>query len=174
MTLRSVVKGTGSALPQRRVDNQELAAQVDTSDEWIVERTGIRSRYIAADGETTATLAVEACRNALEAAGLQPGGAVVDAAALEQFQRQWATYQKLVDSDELSHAALGALLHDTLNRSFDRPFSFLDIACGDASEMRALLGTKVRHYHGVDLSEPALELAANNLKPAALDHAHAG
>ena len=72
MTLRSVVKGTGSALPKRRVDNQELAAQVDTSDEWIVERTGIRSRYIAADGETTATLAVEACRKALEAAGLQP------------------------------------------------------------------------------------------------------
>ena len=72
MTLRSVVKGTGSALPERRVDNAELASQVDTSDEWIVERTGIRSRYIAADGETTATLAVEACKRALEAAGLQP------------------------------------------------------------------------------------------------------
>ena len=72
MTLRSVVKGTGSALPQRRVDNEELARQVDTSDEWIVERTGIRSRYIAADGETTATLAVEACRTALDAAGLKP------------------------------------------------------------------------------------------------------
>jgi 3-oxoacyl-[acyl-carrier-protein] synthase-3 len=72
MTLRSVVKGTGSALPARRVDNEELARQVDTSDEWIVERTGIRSRYVAGDGETTATLALEACRNALEAAGLQP------------------------------------------------------------------------------------------------------
>jgi 3-oxoacyl-[acyl-carrier-protein] synthase-3 len=72
MTLRSVVKGTGSALPERRVDNAELASQVDTSDEWIVERTGIRSRYIAADSETTATLAVEACKRALEAAGLQP------------------------------------------------------------------------------------------------------
>jgi 3-oxoacyl-[acyl-carrier-protein] synthase-3 len=59
-------------LPERRVDNAELASQVDTSDEWIVERTGIRSRYIAADGETTATLAVEACRRALEAAGLEP------------------------------------------------------------------------------------------------------
>jgi ubiquinone/menaquinone biosynthesis C-methylase UbiE len=94
----------------------------------------------------------------------QPGGAVVDAAALEQFQRQWATYQKLVDSDELSHREVGTLLHDTLDESFDRPFSFLDIACGDASEMRALSGTKTRHYHGVDLSEPALELAANNLK----------
>jgi 3-oxoacyl-[acyl-carrier-protein] synthase-3 len=72
MTLRSVVKGTGSALPERRVDNQELAEQVDTSDEWIVERTGIRSRYIAGDGETTATRAIEASKRALEAAGLQP------------------------------------------------------------------------------------------------------
>jgi 3-oxoacyl-[acyl-carrier-protein] synthase-3 len=70
MTLRSVIKGTGSALPARRVDNEELARQVDTSDEWIVERTGIRSRYVAADGETTATLALEACHNALDAAGL--------------------------------------------------------------------------------------------------------
>jgi 2-polyprenyl-3-methyl-5-hydroxy-6-metoxy-1,4-benzoquinol methylase len=94
----------------------------------------------------------------------QPDGAVVDVSALEQFQRQWTTYQKLVDSDELSHREVGALLHDTLNQSFDRPFAFLDIACGDASQMRALSGTKVRHYHGVDLSEPALELAANNLK----------
>ena len=59
-------------LPERRVDNAELAEQVDTSDEWIVERTGIRSRYVAADGETTATLAVEARRKALEAAGISP------------------------------------------------------------------------------------------------------
>ena len=73
MTLRSVVKGTGSALPARRVDNAELATMVETSDEWIVERTGIRSRYIAGDGETTATLAADACRKALEAAGLEPG-----------------------------------------------------------------------------------------------------
>ena len=70
MTLRSVIKGTGSALPARRVDNAELASQVDTTDEWIVERTGIRSRYIAAEGETTATLAADACRRALEAAGV--------------------------------------------------------------------------------------------------------
>ena len=72
MTLRSVVKGTGSALPDRRVDNAELAELVETSDEWIVERTGIRSRYIASAGETTATLAVDACRKALDAAGLEP------------------------------------------------------------------------------------------------------
>src|SRR6476660_5163605 len=68
--LRSVFLGVGSALPARRVDNAELAAQVDTSDEWIVERTGIRTRYIAGEGETTATLGAEAARRALEAAGI--------------------------------------------------------------------------------------------------------
>ena len=70
MTLRSVVIGTGSALPKRRVDNEELARQVDTSDQWIVERTGIRSRYIAGEGETTASLATDAARAALENAGI--------------------------------------------------------------------------------------------------------
>ena len=56
MTLRSVVAGVGSALPKRRVTNDELARTVDTSDEWIIERTGIRARYLAGEGETTATL----------------------------------------------------------------------------------------------------------------------
>ncbi len=69
--IRSVVIGTGSALPARRVSNAELAEQVDTSDEWIVERTGIRFRHIAGDGETTATLAADACRAALTAAGIE-------------------------------------------------------------------------------------------------------
>nr|WP_294846977.1 beta-ketoacyl-ACP synthase III [uncultured Sphingomonas sp.] len=72
MTIRSVVVGTGSALPKRRVTNQELAEQVDTSDDWIVERTGIRARYIADETETTASLATDAARNAIEAAGLDP------------------------------------------------------------------------------------------------------
>jgi 3-oxoacyl-[acyl-carrier-protein] synthase-3 len=57
-------------LPRRKVTNDELAATVDTSDEWIVERTGIRSRYIAAEGETTGSLALEAARRALEHAGV--------------------------------------------------------------------------------------------------------
>jgi len=70
MTRRSVVMGVGSALPKRQVTNAELAKQVDTSDEWIVERTGIRTRYIAADGETTGSLATEAARRALESAGI--------------------------------------------------------------------------------------------------------
>ncbi len=70
MTRRSVVLGVGSALPKRRMTNDELAATVDTTDQWIVERTGIRSRYIAGEGETTASLATDAARQALEHAGL--------------------------------------------------------------------------------------------------------
>ncbi len=70
MTIRSVLTGTGSALPKRAVSNAEMAQMVDTSDEWIVERTGIRNRYIAGEGETTSTLATEAARKALIAAGL--------------------------------------------------------------------------------------------------------
>jgi 3-oxoacyl-[acyl-carrier-protein] synthase-3 len=58
-------------LPKRRVDNEELAKQVDTSDQWIVERTGIRSRYIAGEGETTASLATNAARAALADAGIE-------------------------------------------------------------------------------------------------------
>ena len=64
--------GSGSALPRRVVTNDELAAKVDTSDEWIVERTGIRQRYIAGEGETTASLATDAARAALDDAGLTP------------------------------------------------------------------------------------------------------
>lgn len=67
---RSVVLGVGSALPKRQVTNEELAQSVDTSDEWIVERTGIRTRYVAGEDETTASLAVEAARNALANAGI--------------------------------------------------------------------------------------------------------
>ena len=68
--IRSVITGTGSALPVRRVSNAELAETVDTTDDWIVERTGIRFRHLAGDGETTATLATGAARAALAAAGL--------------------------------------------------------------------------------------------------------
>jgi 3-oxoacyl-[acyl-carrier-protein] synthase-3 len=60
-------RASGSALPKRRVDNAELCEQVDTSDQWIVERTGIRSRYVAGDGETTASLATEAARKGARA-----------------------------------------------------------------------------------------------------------
>ncbi len=68
--IRSVVLGTGSALPKRCVSNAELAEQVDTSDEWIRERTGITQRYIADDGETTGSLATDAARAAMADAGV--------------------------------------------------------------------------------------------------------
>lgn len=67
--IRSVVAGTGSALPKRCVSNEELAETVDTSDEWIRERTGITQRYIAGEGETTSTLATAAAQAAMDDAG---------------------------------------------------------------------------------------------------------
>ena len=70
MSRRSVIIGTGSALPPNRVTNAQLAERVDTTHEWIVERTGIEARHIAGDGETTATLATEAAQKALAAAGV--------------------------------------------------------------------------------------------------------
>lgn len=70
--IRSQIVGSGSALPKRAVSNAELAEQVDTSDEWITERTGIKNRYLAGEGETTASLATDAARAALDNAGLGP------------------------------------------------------------------------------------------------------
>ncbi len=68
--IRSVLRGTGAALPRRVLSNEELAKQVDTSDEWIRERTGITQRYVAGEGETTGTLATDAARAALQDAYL--------------------------------------------------------------------------------------------------------
>ena len=70
MSRRAIIAGTGSALPPRRVTNAELAERVETTHEWIVERTGIEARHIAGDGETTATLATEAALKALASAGI--------------------------------------------------------------------------------------------------------
>jgi 3-oxoacyl-[acyl-carrier-protein] synthase-3 len=68
--IRSVIAGCGSALPQRVMTNADISKIVDTSDEWIVERTGIKSRHIAGDGETTRTLGTLAAKRALEHAGI--------------------------------------------------------------------------------------------------------
>lgn len=68
--IRSIVRGFGSALPRRIVKNADLEGMVETSDEWIVQRTGIRSRYIAGEDETTASLGEAAARAALDNAGL--------------------------------------------------------------------------------------------------------
>ena len=68
--IRSVIAGVGSALPERIMTNADISKIVDTSHEWIVERTGIHARHIAGDGETTRSLAVAASKNALAAAGM--------------------------------------------------------------------------------------------------------
>ncbi|GAA4111492.1 beta-ketoacyl-ACP synthase III [Aminobacter aganoensis] len=70
--IRSVVRGIGSALPRRIMKNSDFAGMVETSDEWIAQRTGIRQRHIAADDETTASLGEAAARAALDNAGLTP------------------------------------------------------------------------------------------------------
>jgi 3-oxoacyl-[acyl-carrier-protein] synthase-3 len=72
MALRTVIQGVGSYLPEKVLSNAELARTVDTSDEWIVERTGIRERRIAADGEKTSDMAIIAAKRALESAGKTP------------------------------------------------------------------------------------------------------
>ena len=69
MTVRSRITGTGSYLPGKILTNKDLESIVETSDEWIVARTGIRERHVAAEGEFTSDLALHACRNALAAAG---------------------------------------------------------------------------------------------------------
>jgi len=71
MTLRSVIVGAGAYLPEKVVTNDDLAERMETTDEWIVQRTGIRQRHIAAEGEMTSHLACKAAQRALEAAGLQ-------------------------------------------------------------------------------------------------------
>lgn len=70
--IRSVVRGYGAALPKRVMTNRDLESIVDTTDEWIVQRTGITQRYIAGEGETTASLGEQAARAALDNAGLTP------------------------------------------------------------------------------------------------------
>lgn len=72
MTLRSVIIGTGSYLPEKRITNEDLSKYLDTSHEWVVERTGICARYIAAESEYTSDMATIASKRALEAAGLTP------------------------------------------------------------------------------------------------------
>jgi 3-oxoacyl-[acyl-carrier-protein] synthase-3 len=70
--MRAAISGWGTALPDQRLTNTDLEQLVDTSDQWIVERTGIRERRIAMEGESTATLAIEAGAAAIKSAGLTP------------------------------------------------------------------------------------------------------
>ena len=67
------ILGTGSYLPEKVVTNDDIAKSLDTTDEWIFSHTGIHSRHVAGEGESTATMAAEAARRAMEAAGVAPG-----------------------------------------------------------------------------------------------------
>ncbi len=69
----STIAGTGGYLPKRVMTNKEFEKIVDTSDEWIRERSGIKRRHIAADGETTSDMALAAAEKAIEAAGIENG-----------------------------------------------------------------------------------------------------
>lgn len=70
MSVSSVIRSTGSYLPERILTNKDMEAMVETTDEWIVQRTGIKQRHIAAEGEGTSVLAIKAAQNALAASGL--------------------------------------------------------------------------------------------------------
>ena len=67
----SIITGTGSAVPETRLTNDDLSTMVETNDAWIVQRTGIRERRIAGPGETTASLGAAAARRAIESAGIE-------------------------------------------------------------------------------------------------------
>ncbi len=104
--IRSVFKGVGAYLPERMLTNAELATMVDTTDEWIVERSGIRQRHIAAEGEFTSDLAAAAARNALDNAGMTPDDidmiVVATATPDETFP---ATATKVQSALGISHGA---------------------------------------------------------------------
>lgn len=82
------ITGTGSHLPERVVTNAELAAKLDTTDEWIYSHTGIRSRHIGADDESTSSMAVKAARAALASAGVKPEelGLIIVATSTSDYQ----------------------------------------------------------------------------------------
>ena len=86
--MRAAISGWGTAVPEHRLTNAEFERRVDTSDQWIVERTGIRERRTAQDGETTASLAIAAGAAAIKHAGLTPGDIdllIVATASTEQL-----------------------------------------------------------------------------------------
>src|SRR5262249_20920049 len=93
---------------------------------------------------------------------------VMDEEAMQAFRHQWQIYSKVVDNDYLSHQAVQAILHRELVTDVNRPFRFLDLACGDARlTVAALQATRVIHYHGIDLSAPALDMARQTVETLA-------
>jgi ubiquinone/menaquinone biosynthesis C-methylase UbiE len=88
-----------------------------------------------------------------------------EAPTKELFLKMWKVYRKMVDNDYLFHRGAYSCLRRILLEEIDRPFQFLDVACGDASmSVGALKATQVTHYHGLDISQQALDIAADFLK----------
>ena len=98
-TRRSIVAGVGSALPKRIMTNDDISKIVDTSDEWIVERTGIRARHIASEGETTRTLGTEAAQQALAHAGIQASNVDMVIVATSTPDRTFPATATLIQTD---------------------------------------------------------------------------
>jgi 3-oxoacyl-[acyl-carrier-protein] synthase III len=96
---RSAIMGVGSALPQRIMTNADISKIVDTSDEWIVERTGIKARHIAADHETTRSLGAAAARRALADAGLAPADVDLIIVATTTPDRTFPATAALIQAD---------------------------------------------------------------------------
>ncbi len=122
MTLRSVIVGAGCYLPARLVSNAELAQKVDTSDEWIVQRTGIRERHIAADGEFTSHLGIKAAQAALaDAIG---GDKTRLIPVLDDLQQRGLIRRERDPADRrvhlLSLTTSGRALHDTVQQQIQR------------------------------------------------------
>ena len=110
----SKIAGTGSQLPKRVVTNAELAKTVDTSDEWIFTRTGIKQRYLVSDGETNLDLAEGAARNAMDMAG-------VDASDIDLIVIGTTTPNQVFPN-------MGCLLQERLGAG-DCPAFSLEAAC---------------------------------------------
>ena len=107
--------GTGRALPARALDNDAMTAWVDTSDEWITSRTGIRQRYFCEGGESTTTLAIEAARRALVSSGLEAGA--IDCLLVA------------TSSGEYAMPSTACLVHKALGLREDIPVMDVGAAC---------------------------------------------
>ena len=107
--------GTGRALPARALDNDAMTAYVDTSDEWITSRTGIRQRYFCEGGESTTTLAIEAARRALVSSGLEAGA--IDCLLVA------------TSSGEYAMPSTACLVHKALGLREDIPVMDVGAAC---------------------------------------------
>jgi SAM-dependent methyltransferase len=84
----------------------------------------------------------------------------------ELFNKQWNIYQKIIQNNYMGHREISGILNSLLTNYFQKPFSLLDLGCGDASfTSQALLNTTLAAYQGIDLSEVALEIAHSNMKP---------